>query len=174
MKIQSITTLPVRRGALVVAVAALALGACATPTAGTSAGNDEPVKSTPLRSAEDCVFSSVVDDYSPISDEQLIVYGPGRRQAYLTTLVFPSSGLRFGIRLGFLDSDNNGRICSFDSVLIPDGVPDRVSIKSMVRIDPAEAKRLIDASNASRKKAKKPKPGAATEAPAAAPPGSPN
>ncbi|MEP7312629.1 MAG: DUF6491 family protein [Pseudomonadota bacterium] len=151
MKTLAIATQSLHRGTLAVFVAALALSACATP----SVGANDPVKSTPLRSQEECLFTRTVDDWTPLSDEQLIIYGPGRRQAFLTTLNFPSHDLKYGLRLGFLDSDNNGRLCSFDSIIIPDGVPDRIQIRSMVRIDEAEAKRLIAATKKPPKVKKK-------------------
>jgi len=163
----SVATAALRRGALAFAVA-VALAACATPPAGAG----DPVKSKPLVSNQDCIFSTVMDDWTDLSDEQLIIYGFGgkNRQAYLTTLTFPSHDLRFGIRLGIDDYDHDGRICAFDSIVIPGGAPDRIQIKSMVRIEPAEAKRLVDESKAARK-AKKVKPGAAkSPEPAAAAP----
>lgn len=146
-----------RRGASAFAVA-VALAACATPPAGAA----DPVKSKPLVSNQDCIFSTVVDDWTDLNDEQLIIYGYGgkNRQAYLTTLTFPSHDLRFGIRLGIDDYDHDGRICAFDSIVIPGGAPNRIQIKSMVRVAPEEARRLVNESKVARK-AKKAKPGTA-------------
>lgn len=149
MNTHSVAQLTGCRFGLAVFAAMFVVTGCAT----SAAKSGQPEKSTPSLSREDCIFASVLNDWSALSDDQLIIFGPGRRQAYLTTLSFPSSDLTFDIRLGFYDSDRNGRICGhgFDAIIFPGGHPDRISIASMQRIDPAEAKRLIEAAKKPRK-----------------------
>ncbi|MEO7773106.1 MAG: DUF6491 family protein [Steroidobacteraceae bacterium] len=134
-----------------VAAAALGMAGCATEAAaGKSDGK--------ARNDDACVFSSTLNDYQPLDNERLILWAPGHRQPYLVTLSFPSQDLKWGIQVGFEDRDRNGLICGFgpDQVVIPRGMPVRISIKSMEKITPEHAKQLIDTSR--MKPPKKPSP----------------
>lgn len=129
----------------------MAISGCTTR----SAAADKPAAK---RNDSECVFSSSVNDYQPLDNERLIVWAPGRKQPYLLTLSFPSSDLKWGMQLGFEDRDRNGSICGygFDSVIIPNGMPDRITIGSMTKITPQEAKAYLE--SARKKPGKKPPP----------------
>jgi hypothetical protein len=132
---------------------------CATTQGATAASvpND--------KAREECIFSLTVRDWSALDGERLIIYGISRKEPYLVKLSFPSNDLSFAFAIGVYDGDRNGRICGFgsDAILIPRGVPDRITINSVQRITVEEAKRLTDEA----KPKKKPKADKAAAAPAA-------
>ena len=133
------------------AIGALTLAACATtePRQLTGAA---AVPSPPGK--EDCVFFRTMRDWSAVDRERLILYGMGRT-TYLATLSFPSTELPFDYTLGFQDRDNDGRICGgFDSIITRDGIPDRITIASVKRIDEKDAKAFLEAVHPKRHKAK--------------------
>jgi hypothetical protein len=141
----------------------MALAGCAstgTPQGAapqSAAAEKTPVMSTPSLSKEECLFASVVDDWSPIDDERLLIYGPGRRQAFLATLAMPTSDLRFGFTIAIIDGDNNGRICGHGSDAIVIGgsaIPGRNTIISLQRIENTEADAMVSA----KRKVKEAKP----------------
>jgi Family of unknown function (DUF6491) len=130
-------------GSLTVASTLVVLVLTSAGCATRSAAANKPA----ARSDDACVFSSTLDDYQPIDDERLILWAPGHRQPYLLTLSFPSTDLKWGLRLGFEDRDRNGLICGFgpDAVIVPNGIPDRITIRSMEKITPEKAKELLAA-----------------------------
>ena len=133
------------------AMSLMTLAACTTasrPPTGAAAIASPPGK-------EDCLFFRTLDDWTPIDRERLLIYGPGR-VPYLATLSFPSSDLQYDYAIGFQDSDHDGRLCSgFDSILLRSGIPDRISIRSLQRLEKADAKAFLDAVNPKRVKAHK-------------------
>jgi Family of unknown function (DUF6491) len=101
---------------------------------------NEPAKSTPSISKEDCLIASAVEDWTPLDDERLIIFGAGRK-AFLATLVFPSPDLRFGFQIAIVDGDNNGRICGHgsDAVVVDNAtVPGRLVIQSLQPLEKSE------------------------------------
>jgi hypothetical protein len=130
------------------------LAACATP----AAKPGDPVAATASLSKEDCIFSAVVSDWAELDREHLILYGPGRQQPYLVQLSFPSSDLPFNMAIGVIDADSNGRICGygFDSIAIPGGMPSRITIRSIQKLTPDEAKQMIAAAHPKREPKGKP------------------
>ena len=143
--------------AVALAMTGLLLAACATQVAGEGA----PAMSPPSVSKEDCIYSRLISDWSSLDSQRLIVYGSNRSQPYLVQLSFPSNDLSFNIALGVLDADHNGRICGygFDAILIPSGIPPRITISSVQKLTKDEAAALIAA--ARPKKETKPKDAAA-------------
>lgn len=129
------------------AVSVLLAGCATQPVAGTAAA----VPSDKAR--EECIFSLTLRDWSAIDSQRLIIYGISRKEPYLVTLFFPSTDLLFAVGIGVYDGDRNGRICGFgnDALLFPRGVPDRITIKSVVRISVEEAKRLTDEAKPKKK-----------------------
>ena len=131
-----------------VAAGALALAGCSTtPRAPTGAA---AIPSPPGK--EDCIFFRTLHDWSPIDRERLLVYAMGR-VPYLATLSFPSNDLNFELAVGFQDRDNDGRLCGhgFDALILRDGIPDRITIASLQRIEKADAEKFLDAANPRRK-----------------------
>jgi hypothetical protein len=130
------------------AMSLLALSACATSQTPKGAA---AVPSPPGK--EDCLFFSTLRDWTPVDRERLILYGPGN-VPYLATLSFPSMELDYAYAAGFLDYDGDGRICGhgFDSIVLRDAMPDRISIASLQRIEKADAKQLLEATHPRRSK----------------------
>jgi len=131
---------------------ALMLAACASttprPLTGAAAVPSPPGK-------EDCVFFRTMRDWSAVDRERLILYGMGK-QTYLATLSFPSTELPFDYLVGFQDRDNDGRICGgFDSIITRDGIPNRITIASVKRIDEKDAKEFLAAVHPKRQKVKR-------------------
>ena len=142
-------TSDLRRGELFALL--LALSGCATaPASRTSDQVEEgvePRRSTPSTSGEDCLFQQFVDDWMPVDAERLLIFGNGRREAFLAQLATPVPSLPFDWRIAIADIDRNGRICGFssDAVVFAQGsIPDRVTIRSMRRIDKVEADALLE------------------------------
>jgi len=153
--------------------ASFAAAALLTLTACTSTGPRELTGAAAVPSppgTEDCVFFRTMRDWSAVDRERLVLYGIGN-QTYLATLSFPSTELPFDYAIGFQDRDNDGRICGgFDSIVTRDGIPNRITIASVKRIDKADAKAFLEAVNPKRHKAKLVKSGdAGGDAAAAAP-----
>jgi len=125
------------------------LAACATQVAGEGA----PAMSPPSVSKEDCIYSRLISDWSSLDAQRLIVYGSSRSQPYLVKLSFPSNDLSFNIALGVLDADHNGRICGygFDAILIPSGIPPRITISSVQKLTKDEAAKLIQEASPKKK-----------------------
>lgn len=126
----------------------LALAGCSsTPRAPSGAA---AIPSPPGK--DDCLFFRTLDDWSPIDRERLLIYGPGK-VPYLATLSFPSSEMTFDFAIGFQDHDRDGRLCGhgFDAIVVRDGSPGRITIRSLQRIEKADAEKLLDAANPKRK-----------------------
>jgi Family of unknown function (DUF6491) len=135
------------RASIAMALAACGLMSCASSPGGSAAAEKQPAKSTPSLSREGCIFASVVDDWTPIDEEHLLIFGPGRHEAYLTTLFFPSPDVKWSIRAAIVDADHDGRICGFgsDAVVFENGIAptNRVTIRSMQRIDKAQVDEIL-------------------------------
>jgi len=137
------------------------LGSCAASGGSTEEVGTVPKKAGPSSSAEDCMFSTFVNDWAPVDKERFILYGPGRHDAYLGRLAIPAIDMNLSLRMMVVDDDRNGRICgqSLDSVTFPDPViPGKIFIKSLKKITEEEAEALIAES-------KKPKEPAGESAP---------
>jgi hypothetical protein len=121
---------------------AAAVAGFVVATTGCATGSAATSKAAATHSDSECVFTSALDDYQPLDNERLILWAPGHKQPYLLTLTFPSSDLKWGIQVGFEDRDRNGMICGWgmDSVVIPGGMPNRITIGSMTKITPDQAK----------------------------------
>jgi hypothetical protein len=96
----------------------------------------------------DCMFSRTIDDWTVVDDETLVVWAPDHKSPYLVKLFFPEFGLKSAFALGFLDKDNDGLICDVgrDAIIargIIPGSADRIPLRTVQRIDVADAKQLI-------------------------------
>ncbi len=131
-------------GVAVVLAAAMAAG-CAT-----SAGGSHPA-AAPLPGTDACVFMSEVSDWVVVDASTLIVYAPLHKDAYLLKLFEPIPELNFKQRVGFEDSDHDGRLCGNggDYLVVRDDIAQqRVPIVAFRKLTPAEAKQLLPAAKA--------------------------
>jgi hypothetical protein len=129
-----------RTARLAVALAALAAAACSTTATGSHPA------AAPLPGTDACVFMSSVSDWVVVDASTLIVYAPLRKDAYLLKLFEPVPELNFKQRVGFEDSDHDGRLCGDGGdylVVRDDATPMRVPIVAFRKLTPEEAKQLL-------------------------------
>jgi hypothetical protein len=96
---------------------------------------------------KDCLFRQTVDDWSPLDQEHLIIFGPGRQDAFLARIAFPNPDLTFNIAVAIVDDDRNGMICggATDGLVFGprSAVPGKNNLVSMQKIDKATADHLL-------------------------------
>jgi hypothetical protein len=120
----------------VLLVAAAALG-CA------SSGEQQKPARPSVRGGEfgtaGCFLRRLVQDFEVLDDRNLIVFAPGRSDAYHVQVSPPDEQLRFTQLLAFESRDS--RVCGYagDSLTIADGAagPRRLSVIGSYRLDPA-------------------------------------
>jgi Family of unknown function (DUF6491) len=95
----------------------------------------------------DCVFRQTVNDWSPLDDKHLIIYGLTDQDAYLARLFFPNPDLTFNLGVAIVDDDRSGSICggSTDGLFFGprSAVPGKNTIVSMQKISKAQAEKLL-------------------------------
>jgi len=87
-----------------------------------------------------CVFISTVGQYRALDQNNVVIWAPGRRDAYLVELSMPLFSLESAFQLAMIDRDHDGRLCGFsmDRIGVKDfGRPETSSIRSMTRLDDA-------------------------------------
>jgi Family of unknown function (DUF6491) len=116
-----------RKGLMMLA----ALAACANVHATT----------TESRADKDaCLFVRSIHDFRPLDRTNLIIWAPGRRDAYLVELGFPLPELKFAQRLAVVDRNHDGMLCGFgmDRIVVPDTFGSTPStVRSMTKLDDA-------------------------------------
>ena len=86
----------------------------------------------------ECVFIRTVGNYQPIDRDKVVIWAPGRRDAYLAELSMPLFGLKSAWNMAMIDRDMDGRLCGFssDRIGVRDvGHPESATIVSMRRLD---------------------------------------
>ena len=92
----------------------MALAACATTS--NDSAQDGKVKANQSRKmlrTNDCMFSSTINGFDALDDRYVLLYGMGRKQAYLAELAPGCFQITSTIALGAVDGDNNGQICGY-------------------------------------------------------------
>ncbi len=98
-------------------------------------------------SGGDCLFSRTISSWDVVDNETLIIYAPTRKNPYLVKLWSPAFGLKSEFSLGFEDGNNDGQFCDYgrDGIVVRGpGGPERYSLRTVSRIDEAEAKALVE------------------------------
>ena len=119
-----------KRLALIIAMFAASVGAAnatSTTTASKSDGNA-------------CVFIRTVGNYRVLDRNNLVIWAPGRRDAYHVQLTMPLFSLESSFQMAMIDNDHDGRLCGygFDRIGVRElGHPETSSIRSMTRLDDA-------------------------------------
>ena len=105
------------------------LGCIHAPTDGGTAARDST--NAPR---DECIINRGIRDFTALDNQNLILYGPGRR-AYHVTLATPSLDLDHEISIGIYDTD--GRLCSFggDAIIVDGILRERISIRRIVAMD---------------------------------------
>jgi hypothetical protein len=95
---------------------------------------------TPKQDGNACIFISTVGQYRSLDRNNLVVWAPGRRDAYLVELSMPLFALESSFQLAMIDNDHDGRLCgySMDRIGVRDfGRPETSSIRRMTKLDDA-------------------------------------
>jgi hypothetical protein len=101
------------------------------------AASDEAAKK-PHADRNECVFVRSIYDFKPLDRNNLVIWAPTRRNAYLVQLSFPLPELKFAQRLAIVDRDHNGMLCGFgmDRIVVADSSFRQPStILGMTRLD---------------------------------------
>lgn len=95
----------------------LALAACVSSGPQSQLGKKEPRRIEMTRTS-DCVFHSTISGFEPFDDRYVVLFGKGRRNAYLAEIAGGCFDLKSQNALAAVDGDGNGQICGFgrDSV----------------------------------------------------------
>lgn len=128
-------------------------------------GDTQTAAVTKKERGGDCVFSRTISNWDVLDNETLIIWAPTQKNPYLVKLWSPAFGLKHEFTLGFEDGNNDGQFCDYgqDKIVVrgPAG-PERYNLRTVRRLDEAEAKALI----ASSKEKKKEQPAASMPEPA--------
>jgi hypothetical protein len=90
----------------------------------------------------DCIFIRTIRDYSELDDQNLLIWGPGKR-AYYVTLFRPSFELRSSFQLGFDSRDD--QLCPFggDQVVVGGLNREAIGIQSISEVSEEQAEQLL-------------------------------
>jgi len=116
------------------------LAALLAAGAGAHAESDAPSKGS-----NDCVFVRSIHDFRPLDREHVVIWAPGRRDAYLVELAGASSDLRLAHRLAVVDRNGDGQVCGYgmDRIIDPDSsITHSATIIGMTRLDPERIAQL--------------------------------
>ena len=116
---------------------------------------DSPITA---QKGSECVFIRTVGNYQVIDRDKVVIWAPGRRDAYLARLSMPLFGLKGSWQMAMIDHDMDGQLCGFssDRIGVRDlGHPESASIVSMIRLDAAGLAELEQQYDVSLTKAEK-------------------
>lgn len=90
----------------------------------------------------DCILIRSVRDYTLLDDQNLLIWGPGKR-AYYVTLFRPAFELRSSIRIGFSSRDD--QLCPYggDGIVVGTFNRETISIQAISRVTEEEAEQLL-------------------------------
>jgi hypothetical protein len=90
----------------------------------------------------DCILIRTIRDYSLLDDQNLLIWGPGKR-AYFVTLFRPSFELRSSFQLGFDSRDD--QLCPFggDGIVVGSLHQESIGIQSISRVSEEQAEQLL-------------------------------
>lgn len=125
------------------AIAMSLLVGCATGRPdGNASANAKALPGTPA-----CLFRGNFEGaWQVLNNSTLILYAlPNDREAYLVKLFQPVPGLKFNVRLGFLDVQRTGQICGNGNsyVLVPGNAPERILITQVRKLTQGEREQLL-------------------------------
>ena len=91
-------------------------------------------------SARDCLFASQPQSWRVLDQQQLVLWGPSSKDAYLVKLFASVQDLRFTETLAFIDDNHDGMICEGDQIAVPGSKISTfpTTITSMRKVDEAE------------------------------------
>ena len=92
-----------------------------------------------------CIFSRSIQDFRALDRNKLVVWAPGRRNAYLVELSMPLSDLKFAHEIALVDRNHDGRLCSYgmDRIVVGNGaLREPSTISGVTRLDNARLAQL--------------------------------
>jgi Family of unknown function (DUF6491) len=99
---------------LIAASAVLGLAACVSSGPDSRLGKpDRPTPRIQMSRTSDCVFQRTIDDFEVIDNHYVVLYGGGRRKAYLAEIAGGCFDVKSRSALAAVDGDRNGQICGF-------------------------------------------------------------
>jgi len=90
----------------------LCLAACTSSGPQSQLGRERP-RHIEMSRTSDCVFHSTVSGFEPIDDRYVVLFGMGRRKAYLAEIAPGCFDVSHQSTLAAVDGDGNGQICGF-------------------------------------------------------------
>jgi hypothetical protein len=96
----------------------------------------------------DCILGGNVRDFTPLDNQNLILYGPGNRP-YHVVLATRAIDLEREFSIGVYDGDAGfggvGRICPYggDAIIIEGPITERIPIRSIEQIDDTDVDALL-------------------------------
>jgi Family of unknown function (DUF6491) len=94
--------------------ACLLVAACVSTGPESQIGQQEKApKRIQMSRTSDCAFQRTIDDFEAINDSYVVLYGMGRRKAYLAEISGGCFDVKGQSTLAAVDGDRNGQICGF-------------------------------------------------------------
>jgi hypothetical protein len=96
----------------------LLLAACAGTPSDVQT-RQKPKETVKLTRMSDCVSNSLISGFQALDNRHVILFGSGRRKAYLVEIAPACFDVAHQNTLATVDGDNNGQICGFgrDSIV---------------------------------------------------------
>lgn len=89
-------------------------------------------------SSNECVFVRSIHDFKALDRNHLVIWAPGRRNAYLVETAGGASDLKFAHRLALVDRNGDGRLCGYgmDRIVVADfSYPFPATVMGVTRLD---------------------------------------
>lgn len=96
----------------------LLLTACAATPSDVQT-RQKPKPTLTLKRTSDCVSNSLISGFQALDNRHIILFGSGRRMAYLVEISPACFDVAYQNTLATVDGDNNGQICGYgrDSII---------------------------------------------------------
>jgi len=144
-------------------IPALLLAACVSSGPESLLGTQDKAKQRiEMTRTSDCAFQSTIEGFDVLDGTHVVLYGMGRRKAYLTELAGACFDVKSQSTLAAIDGDQNGQICGYgrDSIAFRRmGMAESCRILAMQELSDERRVELgVGAPPPKPKKADKPKP----------------
>jgi Family of unknown function (DUF6491) len=97
----------------ILAVPLALLAACVSSGPESNIGKREKPRRIEMSRTSDCVFHRTISDFHAIDDRYVVLFGMGRRKAYLAEIAGGCFDMSSRYTLAAVDGDGNGQICGF-------------------------------------------------------------
>jgi len=96
----------------------LLLTACASTPSDVQT-RQKPKPALKLKRTSDCISNSLISGFQALDNRHIILFGSGRRMAYLVEISPACFDVAYQNTLATVDGDNNGQICGYgrDSIV---------------------------------------------------------